>query len=101
MAMRNVTIGTVAQGLHGKEKASPNGEAFDFQLGLVPMLLAVSATRVLSMLARLRGVSKGGMSVVRGLLVTTTLVLFCSLLVVLRSVRVVFRCFSMVVSRFL
>jgi hypothetical protein len=70
-----------------------------FQLDLVPMLLAVSATSVLAMLARLRGVSRGGMSLVRGLLVTTTLVLFC-LLVVLRSVRVVFKCFSRVVSRF-
>ena len=64
------------------------------------MFLAVSAARLLSVLACLRGVSMSGMSVMRGLLVTSTFVMLRSLLVVLRSMGVMFGCFAVVVGSF-
>ena len=61
----------------------------------------MSATRLLSMLSRVRGMSVSSMGVVRGFLVAASVIMLRSLLVVLRRMAVMFRCLAVVVGSFL
>jgi hypothetical protein len=64
------------------------------------MFFAVSAARKLSVLPRVGGVPMSGVCVVRRLLVTACVIVLRSLLVVLGSVGVMFRCLAVVVGSF-
>jgi hypothetical protein len=65
------------------------------------MLFSMCSARMLTVLTSMARMTAGGVSMMRSFLVLTTLVMFGCFPVMTSSMRVVFRCFAMMLGGFL